>query len=187
MINNRYSEEKVSESFFNDIRKEILNEISLRGESLRDENGSDDFEKDSPSLNKKETDSAISVSLNSYKKIIEEKNKKIEALEKELKSYKAKIDELNDTIANKDEETPKNWKELQTGEVIHLVEYSGIRQGNGTNYQWAAVLHLLTGCSINTLRQKFSKNDVSSGTCDKVEKMYNETLATLKKKNEGKK
>lgn len=118
---------------------------------------------------------------------------KVAELNKRISEYEGKIAELNAELKKKNltpdnsaEETSARGANLQTGEVLHLVEHSGIRNGNeSSNMEWAVVLHLLTGCSVNTLRQKMSKPDLSDGARGKVEKLYNEALDELKKKNKG--
>lgn len=85
----RYSEDIASQTFFNDLREEITKKIYLWEDSLRDKTISDDWEKENSTLNKEETDNVFSISLDSHKKIIEEKEKKIDALEKEIRELKS--------------------------------------------------------------------------------------------------
>lgn len=79
--------------------------------------------------------------------------------------------------------------DLITSQVIHLVHYAGIVPNNPDAQSWAVVLHLLSGkkCSMNTLRQKFYKQDLlTPANREKIEKLFNDTLNELKKKNKGK-
>lgn len=69
-----------------------------------------------------------------------------------------------------------------TAEVIHLVHHAGLVASGSNASDWAAVLHMLTGCSINTLRTKFNRQDnLTEGKKVQVEKKYKEVLSQMKK------
>lgn len=93
---NKFLENTASQTFFDDLREEIKREIYLWGESLRDEMGSDDYENTIiSSSGNNELSNISTASADAYKKIIEEKDKKIEALEKELKSISSKETDID--------------------------------------------------------------------------------------------
>ena len=120
------------------------------------------------------------------KETIAEQRKTIGVLEDKIKSYVARIDELNKTLANADEEVSKDWRKLKTSEVLHLSNISGILNKDSTIQEKAVVLHLLTGCSVNTLRQNFDSYELSDAAKEKVEKKYKEALDKEKEKSKGK-
>lgn len=120
------------------------------------------------------------------KEIIAEQKKTIGILEDKIKTFEARIDDLNKTFANADEEVSKDWRKLKTSEVLHLSNISGILNNDSTIQEKAVVLHLLTGCSVNTLRQNFDNYKLSDAAKEKVEKKYKEALDTEKAKSKGK-
>lgn len=85
--------------------------------------------------------------------------------------------------SNNEQESQSYTKyNFTTAEVIHLVHHAGLVASGSNALEWAAVLHMLTGCSINTLRTKFNKQDnLTVGKKVQVEKQYKEVLSQIKK------
>ena len=121
--------------------------------------------------------------LRQAKETIKEQDKTINVLQDKIKSYEVRITELLETIDNANEKLSTNWRKLSTSEVLHLVQHSGIFNTNSTIQEWAVVLHLLTGCSVNTLRQCFNSYKLTDAAKIKVEKLYDTTLGKEKDKS----
>lgn len=87
----RYSKKGITDSFLTDLRNELTDEIDAWDDSSRNRVSDDDFQKAVNHLLGKTQMFTISTTLvDSYKKTSEEKDKKIEALEKKLKSISSK-------------------------------------------------------------------------------------------------
>lgn len=184
----RYSEDIASQTFFNDLREEITKKIYLWEDSLRDKTISDDWE--NSTLNKEETDNVFSISLDSHKKIIEEKEKKIDALEKEIRELKSVSSEVPNVDLEKlsitcgPYEIAEGKKTAFVSVVWAMIKLGFFVKKKGGNYATNKedVVNSLLTTKVNVY-QLFSKAlktntfmNVFNDLLDKASEMYSEAM-----------
>lgn len=105
-------------------------------------------------------------------------------------SYHNIVEPYYKIYENKEEQEANNDKSminLTKDQIIYLVHKSGIpKNENNTAVTWAALLHILTGKSFNTLRRDFYtantniKNNLSQEKITQVDILWKEILSKVK-------